>query len=553
VTSFDDQPSITEVFAVYTIFKKHSRLNAALFFLLVFLLGLAGVGGYGHAWDDLQEMDILRMAIREYAEMLPFETGIGQSLEKMGIMRISESIERDHGICLYYPLFWAVSSETLTLPQLSLIWRCYTWMLFTLGLCALYGVARHLGLSRFLSCLGAAIMLLSPRFFAEGHYNNKDIALMVITLVLLWQTARLMEKPTWKRGLGFALAAGICASTRVIGAAFCGLFGLFVVIHLIFTRRLNRKTIAVGVFTILCSVLFYILLTPSFLANPAEFIVYLLKNAVGFSRWHNDLLFFGEIISCAVTKPPRIYLPAFILITTPLWMLSLLAVGCIFAVRNGLSLRLRLLESKEHTLAATCFLSWILPLAACVALRTLVYNGWRHLYVLYGPMVLCMVYGLNLLWKTTVNRRILRRLLAVTVAVCLLFSAVGIVLNHPHQYAYYNILVPAQQRSTIFELDWWNISCVSALDRLMEITDGPVTIIASDRHSRSGLAMASGYVDDPERVILLPQDGSEQPQYILSNLSYACMAGFSPSENMIPVVTIASYGADVTVIYKVLP
>ena len=149
--------------------RKHAQKAVALFFLAILLMGFLTVKGYGLAWDDLGELKILRMALQEYNAILPWDTVYGRALDEMGIQRISESIERDHGICMYYPLFWAVCTDAYSPQQVSLIWRCHTWAIFTLGLFALYAVARRMGFSRLLSITGVLFMLLSPRFFAEGH------------------------------------------------------------------------------------------------------------------------------------------------------------------------------------------------------------------------------------------------------------------------------------------------------------------------------------------------------------------------------------------------
>lgn len=530
--------------------QKHARTAVALFFLALLLTGLFTIGGYGRAWDDLSEMKILRMALKEYDSLLPGDTSYSAYLQGLDLPRISESVERDHGICMYYPLFWAFADNHFSPNELTLIWRCHTWCIFTLGLFALYSIARRMGLSRLMSCAAVLILFLSPRFFAEGHYNNKDIPLMALTLVLLWQTARLMEKPIWQRGLCFSLAAGLCASTRVIGIAFCGLFGLVLVLHLYFTRRLNRSVIGVGILVLIVSIFFYMLFTPSFLANPLAFVEYVLKNAVGFSRWHGSILYFGDIISCASSKPPRSYLPVFIAITTPIWALLLLGVGVFFLVRSLWVSRRTFPTDPSAMISLSALLGWILPLLAMVAIRALVYNGWRHAYFLYGFMVLCMAWGLNELWKKFQRRLWQKRLLAATMAVCMASSAVGIALNHPYQYAYYNALIPSEGRFAQFEPDWWNLSCANALGKLLAQTEGPITVGASDPYTQSGLSLGVYHIPTDGRIEVIPYGDSRTPQYVLANLGYASIAQFEPTPDMTPVVTISAYGSPIAIIYQ---
>ncbi len=533
-------------------FHKHARTFIALFFLLILFTGFLSTPQYGHAWDDVGEMNILRMALKEYASILPFDTEYKQTLDEMPLPRMSESDERDHGICAYYPLFWAFCRTDLPISQLSMIWRLYTWMVFTAGLFALYACARQLGFSRPLSCIGVLIMLLSPRLFAAGHYNNKDIPLMALTLMLLWQTARLMKKPSLSSGIGFAFAAGFCAGTRVIGVALFGLCGLIIILHLHACGRLNRRVIGIGITTVLLSILIYILLTPSFLADPLAFIQYIVRNAVSFSRWSGSVLFLGRTVSSVYTKAPRIYLPVIIAVTTPLWILALLAIGCFILFRRVFRERLALLKSFQSSMLTLTAACWILPLLGGIAVHMMVYNGWRHLYFLYGPMILCMIYGINHLWHVLHNKRWLRCTFASVLTACMIFTGAGIAMNHPVQYGYYNILVPQENRAAIFEMDYWNLSCQNALEELLAKTEGPIRIAASDKQTCSGLETGASHFDDERLFVIKWYDTETVPNYVISNLSYAVMAGYQPADNLKPVVTISSYGCPVTVIYEVI-
>ncbi|MBE5801948.1 MAG: hypothetical protein E7319_06640 [Clostridiales bacterium] len=529
--------------------KKHAKAAVVLFFLFVLLVGMLTVDDYGNGWDDLGEMNILRMALKEYAVLIPANTSYSDALERMEhIPRISESDERDHGICMYYPLFWAVTNDALSLRQQTVIWRLYTWAIFVLGLWALYAIGLHLGFSRLLCCVGVVIMLCSPRFFAEGHYNNKDIALMTAVLVLFWQAVRLMEKPDWKRGLGFVVAAGFCAGTRVIGIAYCCLFGLMVILHLRATSQLNRRSILLGVMVLMGSFLMYAFLTPSFLADPPEFLAYCLRNAVGFSRWGNSTLFVGRMYHGPSTHPPRIYLPVMIVVTTPLWILLLLATGVILLLKRFAVYPKIVLENRSFLVALTALLAWVCPALACFVARPLLYNGWRHMYFLYGPMVLCAMRGLAQLWEACKTRRNRQRVLAAALSGCMLFTGVGIAVNHPYQYGYFNLLVPVENRASLFDMDWWNLSCMDAINELLESTQGEVYITASDGSSMSGLESAKRYLEEDRLVVV--QD-REQAQYVLSNLSYAALAGFEADERMVPVVSLDSYGSSMMVIYAI--
>lgn len=62
-----------------------AKAAIALLFALIFLLGLCTVDDYGRNWDEKGEINIYRMALMEYGELLPFETGFHQALKAMGV------------------------------------------------------------------------------------------------------------------------------------------------------------------------------------------------------------------------------------------------------------------------------------------------------------------------------------------------------------------------------------------------------------------------------------------------------------------------------------
>ena len=97
---------------------------------------------------------------------------------------------------------------------------------------ALYGLCRKLGMSRLAAFAGAMLLYLSPRFFAEGHYNNKDTVLLALSLLTMFFGVRLWEKPTAWRGIAFAFFGALCTNTKIIGVCIFGVIGLAAIVLL---------------------------------------------------------------------------------------------------------------------------------------------------------------------------------------------------------------------------------------------------------------------------------------------------------------------------------
>ena len=526
------------------------RWLAAAFFALVFSLGLFTAGDYGPAWDETDEMDILRMNLWEYARAFGLDESAFEeraahkdATALHQLAPISQSVEMDHGEAAFYPMGWAVMNDELSPAQRSRIWHMGCWALFTLGAFALYAVCRELGLPRPAALLGPVFLLLSPRFFAQGHYNNKDIALMALALCALWQALALARRPGLARGLCFAAFGALAANTKVAGAAIWCVCALFVLIDLLARRRMNGRMWAVGGVTLAAFLGFYALLTPALWASPGAFVRYLVDNALAFQRWQNYILFRGTVFDLTRQSLPWYYLPYMIFATTPLWALLMIALGtlgvCMAAVK-----RLRRGDMDGLKLLLPVLL-WVLPLGFAVLTRTNVYNGWRHFYFLYGPMLALAAWGAYALWRKLARKR--RAAFAGMLGLCMAFSAAGIAGQHPYQYAYYQPLVQACG-TDYNELDYWNVSVRDALAELLELEEGELTIAPADAWAENGLAKALEALNDGQRA-RVRVCALEDARFVLVNPTYLRFSrAADPAERA--RVALSSYGQCIMYIYE---
>ena len=512
--------------------KTFPRWAVGLYFAAFLLLGLLTAADYGAPWDEQDEMDILRMNLWEYARALgvdesAFEkrAALGGDLTISVLTPISESIEQDHGIAAFYPMAGVVMSESLTEAQRSAIWHTWCWCIFTLGAFALYGVCRQLGMERGMALIAPLMLLLSPQFFAHGHFNNKDIALMALAACVLWQALRLMKNPTFAAGIVFSFFGALAANTKVVGVALWGLCALFVLIAQIHNRRMNSRVWAVAAVTLVSFAGFYALLTPALWGNPAAFIRYLVVNALGFQRWQNLILFRGAVFNLRQNRLPIYYLPYMVLATTPVWLLVLMAIGTMKAAIRKPRLDLWLV-----------LLIWTLPLGFAVMTRTTVYNGWRHFYFIYGPMLVLAAWAISRMPK--------KKWLTVVLAVCLLGSAVDLAVNHPYQQTYYQPLVRLRGED-YNELDYWNVSARDALEALADNTQGELSIAPADLWTEDALQKGLLLLNEKtaQRFTV-----AEDAQYVLLNPTYQNFSGYEPVGD--PVVELKAYGQSIMQIYE---
>jgi len=528
----------------------------ALFFALLLAVGLLTSVDYGQPWDEPWEMDILRMNGNQYAAALGIATRAEtqSTLEAPESGLIADSEEKDHGVCAYYPMLWLVNQTSLSESTRMILWHAYTWLWFTAGAAALWFICRRLGLSRGWSCTATLFLALSPRMFAQGHYNNKDMVLLSLVLLTVWLAMRLMERPGVARAALFSLAGAAATNTKVVGLFVWGLCALFVLLRLLADKRMDRRAWGAALTALAAYLGFYALLTPALWAGPSAFLQYLFTNAVSFSRWQNRVFFRGAVFDLKLTSLPWYYLPYTMLVTTPLWVLLPAAAGQIFAVGRFLGPRRRPLRSDGDTALLLCTLLWLLPMLFVIIRRPTLYNGWRHFYFLYGPILVLAAYGLKRIWAALgkPRTRVLRRAGAALLALCMAVTGAQMVLAHPNEYTYYNILLSGKNIPAYMELDYWNVSVLQTLRSLLAQLDAgeTVTVSGADNYSETGLR--SGWkllsAGEQARLTVLPSYASAA-EYVLSNNTYTELSGWQPDGTMRIVAQTESYGLPLCTVY----
>lgn len=538
---------------------KAGRFSAwfvALFFLALTAIGLLTAGNYGQPWDEPWEQDILRMNGNQYAQTLGLETrfALTSTMKAPASGLIEDSVERDHGECAYYPLLSVMAGSSLSQQSLMQLWHAYTWLWFVAGAGALWLICRRLGLSRALSTVAVLFWVLTPRMFAEGHYNNKDLVLLSLVLITLWLSLRLMERPGVLRALLFSLAGAAATNTKVIGLFIWALCALFVLIRLCVGRRMKGRAWLAALVALVSFAGFYALLTPALWPDPKAYLVYTCNNAVHFGRWQNLILFRGAVFNLRVDTLPWYYLPYMIAVTTPLWLLALFAIGQVLALGRILRARPGVFTSDITTGLLLCTLLWLVPFLYAILGHPNLYNGWRHFYFLYGPMLALAGYGAGRIFNrlSALRSPVMRRVCAGLLALCMALTGTQIALSHPTEYTYYNALVAGKDVPEYLELDYWNVSVLQTVRKLLnQQPDGSVlTLQGAEYWSQTGLQSAWQLLTPEEqaRITVLPAD-DPSAAYVLSNRTYAVLGNWQPDPTQQAVAQTDSFGLPLCTIY----
>ncbi|MDY4635300.1 MAG: glycosyltransferase family 39 protein [Candidatus Limivicinus sp.] len=530
-------------------FKRKGRWLCAGLLLIMFIVGLAVTGDYGIPTDEGQEIDILLANMREYLEyFFPADSALMYALDEARIVSISRNIEMDHGQSAYYgmfPLLFAKYGIGLEISnhQLSQLYHLYTYFVCFSAVICMYWLGKELFVDERVAILGAVLLFVSPRFFGEMHYNNKDLVLLCLLVDTCCVAVRATRRKKLSDVLLFGLTAALVSNTKIVGLFFFGMMGLAYIVYVSLKKQWNRKSVVRMLTAILSFAFFYVLLTPAMWPDPSQYFLHLLSNAFQFSRWHGQILFEGAIFDPVAGELPRRYLIKLIYLTTPLFILGLAAVG-VFELLHSFCGKGKILALPERVLFTAACLCALVPLLVAVATGSLVYNGWRHFYFSYFGVILLAALGVALLlgWKP--------KLAGICLGALIAANAVGLALEHPNQYAYYNVLV-SREGQLGYETDYWGLSTREALETILA-QDEREQINVSWGEDCTRLCMICAYsrMKNSEANSLWLEPDQSKADYILLNVTKGQEYGYQISEDFSLVATIESYGLPLTEIYQ---
>ena len=530
-------------------FKRKGRWLCAGLLLIMFIVGLAVTGDYGIPTDEGQEIDILLANMREYLEyFFPADSALMYALDEARIVSISRNIEMDHGQSAYYgmfPLLFAKYGIGLEISnhQLSQLYHLYTYFVCFSAVICMYWLGKELFVDERVAILGAVLLFVSPRFFGEMHYNNKDLVLLCLLVDTCCFAVRATRRKKLSDVLLFGLTAALVSNTKIVGLFFFGMMGLAYIVYVSLKKQWNRKSVVRMLTAILSFAFFYVLLTPAMWPDPSQYFLHLLSNAFQFSRWHGQILFEGAIFDPVAGELPRRYLIKLIYLTTPLFILGLAAVG-VFELLHSFCGKGKILALPERVLFTAACLCALVPLLVAVATGSLVYNGWRHFYFSYFGGILLAALGVALLlgWKP--------KLAGICLGALIAANAVGLALEHPNQYAYYNVLV-SREGQLGYETDYWGLSTREALETILA-QDEREQINVSWGEDCTRLCMICAYsrMKNSEANSLWLEPDQSKADYILLNVTKGQEYGYQISEDFSLVATIESYGLPLTEIYQ---
>lgn len=540
-----------------------SKYYIIFIFVVCFAIGISISSDYGNYYDQDTERTILYSNVKtysSYSEKLAAYTN-DFFAEFSYVKPIEETAELDHGVAMYLPLVPIMVESKNDCELYNKLQHSYTFIFFFLSVIALFYISKEFIKSRLYALLISMLYFTAPRFFAEGHYNNKDMMLLSLMLITYAVGYACIKKPKIIRCIVFAISSALVINIKIVGAIAPGIIGFIFFISIFKEKykkeRFERIVKLVLVFVLVCF-LFW-LITPAMWGNIKGYFGYLFNNAVEFSRWYGYILFDGEVYSHIDGGIPHRYVIVQYFLTTPVLISILAAIGMVLIVMNAFNIKKikAFWLSEENLIMLLGWLSSFLLVCYASFSDMVIYNSWRHLYFCFSGVLFAIIYLCKKIYE---KKETFAKFKWSAIAACGVYFIIivgGMILNHPYQYAYFNVFAgkDVQER---YEIDYWCVSTSSAVSELAKIVpEENIEITALEVCADARLY--PGVYILPEEIrnrftIYRWGEPIEPGMYILENLTYSNMHAFEDyqavRENDDLVVEIKAYGNVLQRIYR---
>lgn len=471
-------------------FQKVSEHRWALLFLGLFLaFGLFAVGDYGITWDEQYQ--------RDYGQFVHHYVHYDDTY-------LHEYKSRYHGPAFQYMLYlaehWLKPADPGDVYRLR---HLLTFLFSVVGIGFFYLLCLEIFRKRNWALLGMVLLTLSPRIFSHSFYNSKDATFMYMFIIAVYTMLVMLRNLNWRTMTAHAIVCAFLIDIRILGAFVPIFTGILLLPRLMVssaqTFRLLPKLAAYGLLVLFGMVLFW----PTLWHAPLAELINALKTMSAYP-WDSPIRFGGAFVT--PRELPWHYLLTWMLITTPLIHLFLIAAGAVVVMFKGSELH------WEHRL--TVLLWAILPIWAITNRGATVYDGWRHVYFLWPVAVIMAVAGAR--WLMGMLEVRVPSVLPWTVLILLLcWPARWIVVNHPHQAVFFNSLA-VDNAGMRYELDYWGGSYKQALEWLVQhVPEGEIRICPVNLPGHLNQMMLP-----EEQRERLGNVGLDDAQYVISNHRY---------------------------------
>jgi len=400
--------------------------------------------------------------------------------------------------------------------EVQYIFHVFNLTLFVASLRYFFLTLRSLSIRPFLALLGVIVVALHPRLFFGAYNSFYDVNFLSFTIIVSYYCLEFLRSPNRKSMFCAAFVTGINIDVRIVAVMF---FAMTLIYGLV--KFPKPQKVWLLPYTLITAVTVY-LFWPMLWLNPLDNWAWAwgLNSNIG---WNGEALYFGELIKARIL--PWHYNFVWIGLTTPLFVLALVLMGSIWGFIKMVSSPVKVCFYQPEI---GWFIAWAwVPLLAPLVLNTTLFDGWRHHYFVFPPLVAlgCILLNkVNLLEVKPVYR---------FMTFCLISGSTLIATysTFPHCNIYFNPLYRITDKykndlGMSFEMDYWGVSYLQGLEAILRLTEKPIIRVRPD-HMRPALLNWKLLSEADRSRVKLIEDG-ENYDYFVSNFRFRTQE-FSPS------------------------
>ena len=338
--------------------------------------------------------------------------------------------------------------------------------IFLIGIYFFYKILFKAYNNVYLAIIGSGILYSTPRIFAQSFYNSKDIIFLSVFIVCTYFAYNFFRKKNFNNIflIGFFIALLTCV--RSIGFYF-----YLIIIFFLFLEFLDNK-IKLNNFVKITFYLTFIYflsvysLWPFLWENPINNFIYAIKSFSSYG-WGGKVLYLGDFHSAK--HLPWHYMPVWIFATISIPLSILIFLALIFTTfrfsKRLSNINFNMWNNQLEFFSLFVFTLIIAPIILIITNSSTLYNGWRHVYFIFPPLV---ILAISFICYTKIifnKKKFLLKTLNVFLFIILLNNITNIIRLHPYQYMYFNFLFEKDANKN-FEIDYWGLSNRDALIKL---------------------------------------------------------------------------------------
>lgn len=505
--------------------KNQNKFFIFIFFIILLLIGLSVFKDYGVSWDEHINRRNGLISLNHVIQQL----GINYLSNDIELAKFAEPLntykDKDYGVVFDMPV--AAIERIFSINNVSsqyYLRHFLTYLIFLVGVFSVFKMTNRRFDSWKIGLLASLMFVLSPRIFAESFYNSKDIVFMSIFALGMNTAINFLCTPNIKNAIFHGITTALATDIRVMGIVIMGMTIVMIFFQIV-KREISYRIILVSfLIYFIVSCVSIILFWPWLWVDPWIHIKEAIFNMAKF-RWSEYNFYLGQYVQA--TNLPWHYILVWIGVTTPVIYLLTAAIACIDIV--GRMIKNRSLWRNQNEMQDIIFFGiFIGAISSVIILRSVLYDGWRHLYFIYPAFLLLSIRGILFLWKWVESTVFPKLILLILLISCFIYQASWIYINHPLQNLYFNILA-GNSPSQRFDLDYWGLSNQFAFKYILAHDDRPLISVmpVSDNPLFSGLS----FISDKDKSRIIDTYDDKNADYLVNNYRFLKGKPYIPDES----------------------